>query len=57
MVVTFAAVALGTVGAGALFQGLGGWGVILFSLLALALAGSVPLGLKALRARSLLSPP
>ncbi|RFP35235.1 hypothetical protein [Duganella sp. BJB476] len=49
VVVTFAAVALGTVGAGALFQGMGAWGVILFSLL--ALAGSVPLGLKALRAR------
>ncbi|RFP18570.1 hypothetical protein [Duganella sp. BJB475] len=49
VVVTFAAVALGTVGAGALFQGMGAWGVILCSLL--ALAGSVPLGLKALRAR------
>lgn len=55
VVVTFAAVALGTVGAGALFQGLGGWGVILFSLL--ALAGSVPLGLKALRGGPALLPP
>lgn len=48
VVVTFAAVALGTVGAGALFQDMGGRGVILFSLL--ALAASVPLGLKALKA-------
>ncbi len=53
VVVTFAAVALGTVGAGALFQGLGGWGVILFSLL--ALAASVPLGLKALRGHGRIS--
>ncbi|MRW94035.1 hypothetical protein GJ699_29000 [Duganella sp. FT80W] len=48
VVVTFAAVALGTVGAGVLFQDAGGVGVIVFA--ALALAGSVPLGLKALRA-------
>ncbi|SDF52460.1 MULTISPECIES: hypothetical protein [unclassified Duganella] len=47
VVVTFAAVALGTVGAGALFQDAGGVGVTVFALL--ALAGSVPLGLKALR--------
>jgi len=47
VVVTFAAVALGTVGAGELFQDAGGMGVIVFALL--ALAGSVPLGLKALR--------
>jgi hypothetical protein len=47
VVVTFAAVALGTVGAGELFQDAGGTGVIVFALL--ALAGSVPLGLKALR--------
>lgn len=47
VVVTFAAVALGTVGAGELFQDAGGVGVIVFALL--ALAGSVPLGLKALR--------
>lgn len=47
VVVTFAAVALGTVGAGELFQDAGGAGVIVFALL--ALAGSVPLGLKALR--------
>jgi hypothetical protein len=47
VVVTFAAVALGTVGAGALFQDAGGAGVIVFALL--ALAASVPLGLKALR--------
>jgi len=53
VVVTFAAVALGTVGAGALFQDLGGWGVILFSLL--ALAASVPLGLKALRGHGRIS--
>jgi predicted MFS family arabinose efflux permease len=50
VIVTFAAVALGTVGAGELFQDAGGWGVILFSLL--ALAASVPLGLKALKAGS-----
>lgn len=53
VVVTFAAVALGTVGAGALFQDMGGWGVILFSLL--ALAASVPLGLKALHAHGRIS--
>ncbi|MBV6324757.1 hypothetical protein [Duganella violaceipulchra] len=53
VVVTFAAVALGTVGAGALFQGMGGWGVILFSLL--ALAASVPLGLGALRGHGRIS--
>ena len=47
VVVTFAAVAVGTVGAGELFQNAGGVGVIVFSLLALAV--SVPLGLKALR--------
>nr|WP_315214923.1 hypothetical protein [uncultured Duganella sp.] len=47
VVVTFAAVAVGTVGAGELFQNAGGLGVIVFSLLALAV--SVPLGLKALR--------
>lgn len=47
VVVTFAAVAVGTVGAGELFQDAGGVGVIVFSLLALAV--SVPLGLKALR--------
>lgn len=47
VVVTFAAVAAGTVGAGELFQNAGGLGVIVFSLLALAV--SVPLGLKALR--------
>lgn len=47
VVVTFAAVALGTVGAGELFQDAGGVGVIMFALL--ALAGSVPLGLRALR--------
>ncbi|MES2347186.1 MAG: hypothetical protein V4641_06400, partial [Pseudomonadota bacterium] len=50
VVVTFAAVALGTVGAGELFQDMGGRGVVLFSLL--ALAASVPLGLKALKAGS-----
>ncbi|MYM36375.1 hypothetical protein GTP38_18745 [Duganella sp. FT94W] len=48
VVVTFAAVALGTVGAGELFQDAGGVGVIVFALL--ALAGSVPLGLKAFSA-------
>ncbi|USX28822.1 hypothetical protein NHH73_11270 [Oxalobacteraceae bacterium OTU3CINTB1] len=47
VVVTFAAVAVGTVGAGELFQDAGGVGVIVFSMLALAV--SVPLGLKALR--------
>jgi DHA1 family inner membrane transport protein len=49
VVVTFAAVALGTIGAGELFQYAGGQGLILFSLLALAV--SVPLGLKALHGR------
>lgn len=53
VVVTFAAVALGTVGAGALFQDLGGRGVILFSVLALAV--SVPLGLKALHGHGRIS--
>jgi hypothetical protein len=48
VVVTFAAVALGTVGAGELFHNAGGRGVVLFSLL--ALAASVPLGVRALRA-------
>lgn len=47
VVVTFAAVALGTVGAGKLFQDAGGIGVIGFALL--ALASSAPLGHKALR--------
>ena len=54
VVVTFAAVAVGTVGAGELFQDAGGLGVIVFSLLALAV--SVPLGLKALRGRVSASP-
>ncbi len=54
VVVTFAAVAVGTVGAGELFQDAGGLGVIVFSLLALAI--SVPLGLKALRGRVSASP-
>jgi hypothetical protein len=54
VVVTFAAVAAGTVGAGELFQDAGGAGVIVFSLLALAV--SVPLGLKALRGRVSASP-
>ena len=54
VVVTFAAVAVGTVGAGELFQDAGGLGVIAFSLLALAV--SVPLGLKALRGRVSASP-
>jgi hypothetical protein len=54
VVVTFAAVAAGTVGAGELFQDAGGVGVIVFSLLALAV--SVPLGLKALRGRVSASP-
>ncbi|SEN23636.1 Predicted arabinose efflux permease, MFS family [Duganella sp. CF517] len=54
VVVTFAAVAAGTVGAGALFQEAGGVGVIVFSLLALAI--SVPLGLKALGGRVSASP-
>ena len=54
VVVTFAAVAAGTVGAGELFQDAGGMGVIVFSLLALAV--SVPLGLKALRGRVSASP-
>jgi len=53
VVVTFAAVALGTVGAGALFQGMGGRGVIVFALL--ALAASVPLGLGALRGHGRIS--
>jgi len=47
VVVTFAAVALGTIGAGKLFQEAGGAGVIGCALL--ALATSVPLGHKALR--------
>lgn len=51
---TFAAVAVGTVGAGELFQDAGGLGVIAFSLLALAV--SAPLGLKALRGRVSASP-
>lgn len=54
VVVTFAAVAVGTVGAGELFQDAGGLGVIAFSLLALAV--SAPLGLKALRGRVSASP-
>ena len=54
VVVTFAAVAVGTVGAGELFQDAGALGVIGFSLL--ALAASVPLGLKALRGRISASP-
>ncbi|MBV7535334.1 hypothetical protein KW842_06120 [Duganella sp. sic0402] len=54
VVVTFAAVALGTVGAGELFQDAGGAGVIAFALL--ALAASVPLGLKALKASVSASP-
>ncbi|KQQ39974.1 hypothetical protein ASF61_03950 [Duganella sp. Leaf126] len=50
VIVTFAAVAAGTVGAGELFQDAGAVGVIVFALL--ALAASAPLGLGALRARS-----
>lgn len=46
VVVTFGAVALGTVGAGQLYQQAGGQGVIVLSLL--ALTASVPLGWKAL---------
>jgi len=50
VVVTFGAVALGTVGAGELFQRAGGEGVIVFALLALAI--SALLGLRALGGRA-----
>lgn len=54
VIVTFAAVAVGTVGAGELFQDAGAAGVIVFALLALAV--SAPLAIAALRVRSGLLP-